>query len=222
MGTRLSANPYKSNIPYEKITKTRFEYLYIIGKGGFGKVWKVQDKKTSKIYALKEIQKLKVIDKHNETSILYERELLSHLSHPFIINMHFSFQDHNSLYLIIDYLSGGDLRYNISRHKRTFTEKQAQFFIACIITSLQYIHSAGIIHRDIKPENLILDSNGYVRVTDFGVARVHSNNNAHETSGTPGYMAPEVIRGMHHSYTADYFALGVIGYEIMNGKVRIY
>ena len=92
------------------------------------------------------------------------------------------------------------------------------FFLACIIVGLEYIHSQKIIHRDIKPENLVLDENGYVRITDFGIAKSYSNNNAKETSGTPGYMAPEVMKGQNHSYAVDFFALGIMGYEFMLGK----
>ena len=90
--------------------------------------------------------------------------------------------------------------------------------MACIIVGLEYIHSQKIIHRDIKPENLVLDNNGYVRITDFGIAKSYHNNNAKETSGTPGYMAPEVLKGQNHSYTVDFFALGIMGYEFMLGR----
>ena len=220
MGQHLNSNLLRYNTHLTSLTKNRFEYIYIIGKGGFGKVWKVKDKKTNRIYALKEMKKSKVIQKQSVKSVLYEKTLLSNLTHSFIVNMHFSFQDKDNLYLIMDYLSGGDLRYNLSHYKKQFSEKQAQFFIACIILALEYIHNKGIIHRDIKPENLVFDNIGYLRVTDFGIARMNVNNNSAETSGTPGYMAPEVIRGLHHTYTVDYFALGVIAYEIMLGKVR--
>lgn len=84
---------------------------------------------------------------------------------------------------------------------------------------LQYIHSKNILHRDIKPENLVLDDSGYVHITDFGVAKYYSLNNSHETSGTPGYMSPEVMRGQNHSYSVDFYAVGVIAFEFMTGKV---
>ena len=106
-----------------KINRNFFDFQYIIGKGGFGKVWKVLEKKHKIIYALKEMKKVKVIDKRSEKSIKYERELLSKISHPFIVNMYYSFQDYEYLYLIMDLLKGGDLRYHISRHKK-FTEEQ--------------------------------------------------------------------------------------------------
>ena len=131
--------------------------------------------------------------------------------------MHYAFQDKEYLYLVMDLLPGGDLRYHISIHKK-FSEEQTRFFICGIILSLEYIHSKGIIHRDIKPENLVLDEKGYIRLTDFGIAKKNLEDNSSETSGTPGYMSPEVINSKNHSFPADYFALGVIGYEFMKGN----
>ena len=142
--------------------------------------------------------KVKVIDRRSEFSIISERNLLSKLKHPFIVNMHFAFQDFSKLYLVLDLLTGGDLRYHIGKQK-TFTEQETKFFIANLILSLEYIHKQKVIHRDIKPENL------------------NEEDNSSETSGTPGYMAPEVILVQNHSYPSDFFALGVIGFEFMLG-----
>ena len=216
MGQKKTTNKHK--IPKgQEVTRNRFEFQNVIGKGGFGKVWKVIDKKSKTVYALKEMSKVKVIDKKSEKSIKYERELLSRLKHPFIVNMYYAFQDYDNLYLVMDLLNGGDLRYHICR-KRKFSEEQTRFFISCIVLALEYIHSKSVIHRDIKPENLVLDDNGYIRITDFGIAKVFSNRNASETSGTPGYMSPEVMKGQNHTHAVDYFAVGVIGYELMLGK----
>ena len=193
-----------------------FDFLYIIGRGGFGKVWKVRLKKNNELFALKEMSKVKIIDRRSEISIMSERNLLSKLHHPFIVNMYFAFQDFYNLYLVMDLLTGGDLRYHIA-HKKTFTESQTKFFIANMLLALDYIHSQNIIHRDIKPENLVLEKNGYLRITDFGVAKINEIDNSSETSGTPGYMAPEVILIQNHGPPSDFFALGVIGYEFMLG-----
>ena len=130
--------------------------------------------------------------------------------------MHFSFQDKDYLYLVMDYLTGGDLRYHLTKHKK-FSENETKFFIACILLGLEYCHYNKIIHRDIKPENLVLDDKGYVKLTDFGIARLQVPNNTKDTSGTPGYMAPEVLCAQDHTIAVDYFALGVIGYEFMKG-----
>ena len=117
----------------------------------------------------------------------------------------------------MDLLTGGDLRYHIARHRK-FSEEQTKFFVACIIVALEYVHSKSILHRDIKPENLVFDEKGYLRVTDFGIARIWNPDNSKETSGTPGYMAPEVMCRQNHGVSVDYFAVGVIGYECMMGK----
>ena len=194
-----------------------FEFLYIVGRGGFGKVWSVKSKKINRYYALKQMSKVKIIDKKSIKSINSERDLLSELYSPFIVNMYYAFQDKEFLYLVMDLLPGGDLRYHISIHKK-FSEEQTRFFICGIILSLEYIHSKGVIHRDIKPENLVLDSKGYTRLTDFGIAKKNLQDNSSETSGTPGYMSPEVINSKNHSFPADYFALGVIGYEFLKGE----
>ena len=210
-------NKNYNNENENEINRNMFDFNYVIGKGGFGKVWKVQYKKTKEIFALKEMSKRKILDKKSEKSINSERKFLSILNHPFIVNMHYAFQDKDNLYLVMDMLSGGDLRYHCSRY-RTFSEEQTRFFISCIIYALQYIHSNNVIHRDIKPENLVLDDKGYLRITDFGIAKDNMIDNSSETSGTPGYMAPEVMKGDNHSFPADFFAVGVIGYEFLMGK----
>jgi serine/threonine protein kinase len=162
------------------------------------------------------MSKVKIIDNQNIKNIKNERDLLSKLNHPFIVNMHFSFQNSNYLYLVMDLLTGGDLRYHLF-HQKSFNEKQSRFFLACVILGLEYCHSNLIIHRDIKPENVILDSFGYAHITDFGIAKMQQPNNANETSGTPGYMAPEVLFGKNHTTVVDYFAVGVMCYEFMKG-----
>ena len=200
----------------KKLNRNCFEFQYIIGRGGFGKVWKVQLKKTKEIYALKEMSKVKIIDRRSEESIISERKLLSKLNNPFIVNMYFAFQDFSNLYLVMDYLTGGDLRYHIAKN-HFFSENQTKFFISNIILGLQYIHSNNIIHRDIKPENLVCDSRGYIRITDFGIAKINEEDNSSETSGTPGYMSPEVLFIQNHSFPSDFFALGIITYEFCLG-----
>lgn len=211
------------------LQKSNFEMVQIVGKGGFGKVWKVVHKKYKTLFALKEMNKAKIIDKQSESSVITERELLSQLRHPFIVNMYYAFQDNNNLYLIMDLLTGGDMRYHISsmnKYKKKFTEEQAKFFVACIVLALDYTHSNNILHRDLKPENFVFDNKGYLRLTDYGIARVYQKDNYTDTSGTPGYMAPEVLCCQNHTIAVDYFALGVFTFELMfgyrpyNGKSR--
>ena len=158
---------------------------------------------------------MRILDCKNIRSVKNERELLSKMNHPFIVNLHFSFQDSHFLYLVIDLLTGGDLRYHLF-HKKYFDEKQTKFIISCVALGLEYCHSNLIIHRDIKPENILLDSDGYAHITDFGIAMQQSNN-ATQMSGTPSYMAPEALFGKNQTTVSDYYSLGVLTYELMFG-----
>ena len=162
------------------------------------------------------MSKAKIIDKKSVDSVLGEKNLLSQLHHSFIVNMVYSFQDHDYLYLVMDLLPGGNLRYHLCV-KRRFNEKQNKFLIGCILVGLQYIHSQCILHRDIKPENLVFDSNGYLRITDFGIAKKYVVNNKKDTSGTVGYLAPEILCNQNHTYSIDYYAIGIIAYELAYG-----
>eukprot|EP00826_Nyctotherus_ovalis_P051691 TRINITY_DN6470_c0_g1_i9.p1 TRINITY_DN6470_c0_g1~~TRINITY_DN6470_c0_g1_i9.p1 ORF type:complete len:143 (-),score=29.10 TRINITY_DN6470_c0_g1_i9:505-933(-) len=137
-----------------------------------------------------------------------------------------AFQDISNLYMVLDYMSGGDLRYYMGQRKY-LTEEETRsfvlalgFIIACTVLGLEYMHTKGVMHRDVKPENLVIDKHGYICLTDLGIARVLSPDNASDTSGTPGYMAPEVIFRYNHGVAVDYFALGVLAYECMKGIVK--
>ena len=169
------------------------------------------------------MSKVKIIDKKSIQSIINERHFLSVISHQFIPRLHYSFQDTSNLYLVIDLLLGGDLRFHLTRFRR-FSEAQTKFIIACIILAVEFLHRNNIIHRDIKPENILFDLNGYAYLNDFGIAQVLSEENnfqCKELSGTFCYMAPEALCGQEHSFPADYYSIGVLAYEMMNG-VRPY
>ena len=137
------------------------------------------------------------------------------MNHPFIVNMHFSFQNNHYLYLVIDLMTGGDLRYHLF-HKKFFDENQTKFLISCVMLGLEYCHTNLIIHRDIKPENILLDSEGYAHIADFGIAMQQSKNSNH-TSGTPSYMAPETLFGKTQTTVSDYYSLGILTYELLFG-----
>jgi len=146
-----------------------------------------------------------------------ENAILQELDHPFIVGMKYAFQDRDNLYVIMRNFSGGDFRFHLFRN-RVFTEAQTRLFAGCIVLALEYIHSRNIIHRDIKPENLVFDENGYLYLTDFGVAKYWRADNSENTSGTPGYMAPEVLCHQNHSFSVDYYALGIMVVECMTGR----
>ena len=149
-----------------------------------------------------------MIAKKSVPSVMNEKALLAELDNFFLINLLHAYQDRRNLYLLLDYLPGGDLRMHLS-HKK-FSEEEAKFVVVCVLLGLKYLHEKGVIHRDIKPENIVLDKRGYAHITDLGVARPMRPNNSSDTSGTPGYMAPEVLCRQDHSYSVDYFAVGII------------
>lgn len=166
---------------------------------------------------MKEMLKARVSAKKSIESVMKELDLMVLINSEFIVNIHWAFCDEECLYLVMDLMEGGDLRYHHSRIRK-FTPDVTQFFIACLVEALEAVHKEGIIHRDIKPENLVFDRHGYLRLTDFGIAREWTPDNAAENSGTPGYMAPEVMIKTNHGIAADYFAVGVIAYECIMGK----
>ena len=199
------------------LSRSHFTFLHPIGRGGFGIVWKVQNPVTKQLYAMKEMSKSRILLKKSVAAVMNERKLLAVLRHNFIVNMHMAFHDRDSLYLGMDYMTGGDLRFHMGKRKG-FSEEQARFIVAGVVLGLEYIHSLHVMHRDLKPENIVLDAQGYVRITDFGIARVVQASAISDTSGTPGYMSPEVICKQNHDFGVDYYALGVILYEMMMGK----
>ena len=210
-----------------------FVLLHPIGRGGFGRVWQVRlkrqynsnitdirlQKNKSRIFAMKEMNKAKICLKKSIKSVANERKFLEIFNYNLLCNMYYAFQDDETLYIIMDYLSGGDLRFHICR-RNFFTEEETKFIAACITLSLNYIHDRNVIHRDLKPENLVFGGDGYLHLTDFGIAMGHKRGDPGVTSasGTPGYMAPEAIINKPHDFAVDYFALGVIVYELMMGE----
>ena len=172
-------------------------------------------------YAMKIMSKTKIVKKNSIKNINNEKKFLSILHHPFLVNMICSFQDNDNLYLVMELLLGGDMRYHINKkaiYNKKKDENQLKFIAGCTLIGLNYIHENKIIHKDIKPENLVYDTNGYIHITDFGISKIYHPENGKENSGTPGYMAPEVLFNKDHDYSVDYFSLGVILYELLIGK----
>ena len=197
-----------------------FQKEKYLGQGGFGDVWKVFCPRGNCYLAMKSLSKRRILKKEFIQNIFTERDILNHLYNAHIVNLYATFQDENNLYMIIDYMQGGDLRKLMS--KKILEMKEIKFIAACIIIGLEYIHKNGIIHRDIKPDNLIFDENRYLRISDFGIAvksdKLNDKDIICDKSGTPGYMAPERIiinDKISYDYSSDYFSLGVILYELI-------
>ena len=170
---------------------------------------------------MKIMSKVKIIKKNSVKNINNEKKFLSMLHHPFLVNMICSFQDNDNLYLVMELLLGGDMRYHINKkivYNKKKDENQLKFIAGCVLIGLNYIHENKIIHKDIKPENLVYDTKGYIHITDFGISKIYHPENGKENSGTPGYMAPEVLFSKDHDYSVDFFSLGVCLYELLMGK----
>ncbi|CAK4031252.1 Serine threonine- kinase 32A [Lecanosticta acicola] len=201
----------------DEVNLNHFRLLRVVGKGAFGKVRIVERKDTGLTFALKYIRKDEVVRSESVRNIIRERRMLEHLNHPFLCNLRYSFQDMEYLYIVVDLMNGGDLRFHISR--KTFTEEAVRFWIAELGCALRYIHKQGIVHRDVKPDNVLLDSEGHVHLADFNVASdITPGKPLTSKSGTLAYLAPEVYGGKGYYSEVDWWSLGVLFYECIYNK----
>ncbi|KAG0201022.1 hypothetical protein BGX28_006072 [Mortierella sp. GBA30] len=191
----------------------QFKLLRVIGKGSFGKVRMVERRETGKVYALKYISKAQVIKMEAVRNILRERQILESVDHAFVVNMRFAFQDDEYMYMCMDLMMGGDLRFHMNR--RNFGEDVVRFWIAEMSSAVGHLHSLGIVHRDIKPDNVLLDEKGHAHLTDFNIGCKLTPEKPILTSqsGTVAYMAPEVFKGTGYGTSVDWWAVGVVFYE---------
>ncbi|XP_064630521.1 serine/threonine-protein kinase 32B-like [Lineus longissimus] len=200
-----------------------FQILRAIGKGSFGKVCIVQKKDTKKMFAMKYMNKMMCVNKDAIRNVLREQEILTALDHPFIVNLWFAFQDEEDMFMVVDLLLGGDLRYHIQQDVK-FDESRVKLYLCEIALALDYLQCRHIIHRDIKPDNILLDEEGHVHITDFNIATIIQNNQlATSMSGTKPYMAPEVFRCAleelpGYSFPVDWWSTGILAYEMLRGK----
>jgi serine/threonine protein kinase len=200
-----------------------FEHLKVIGRGYFGKVTQVKYKKDGCIYALKTLKKSKLKEAKQIEHTKTERKILEIVMHPFIVSLQFAFQTEKKLYFVMDYFNGGELFYHL-RTKGMFNEIQAKFYLSQILLALEFLHKKKIMYRDLKPENIILDKTGYIKLTDFGLAKQNIEDDFGSTQtfcGTPEYLAPEIIRGDKYGKGVDIWCMGILLYEMLYGFVRI-
>ncbi|XP_073871835.1 ribosomal protein S6 kinase alpha-1 isoform X6 [Macaca fascicularis] len=206
----------------EKADPSHFELLKVLGQGSFGKVFlvrKVTRPDSGHLYAMKVLKKatLKVRDR---VRTKMERDILADVNHPFVVKLHYAFQTEGKLYLILDFLRGGDLFTRLSKEVM-FTEEDVKFYLAELALGLDHLHSLGIIYRDLKPENILLDEEGHIKLTDFGLSKeaIDHEKKAYSFCGTVEYMAPEVVNRQGHSHSADWWSYGVLMFEMLTGSL---
>uniref|UniRef100_A0A803T402 non-specific serine/threonine protein kinase n=1 Tax=Anolis carolinensis TaxID=28377 RepID=A0A803T402_ANOCA len=206
----------------EKADPAQFELLKVLGQGSFGKVFlvrKIIGPDAGQLYAMKVLKKasLKVRDR---VRTKMERDILVEVNHPFIVKLHYAFQTEGKLYLILDFLRGGDVFTRLSKEVM-FTEEDVKFYLAELALALDHLHSLGIVYRDLKPENILLDEAGHIKLTDFGLSKesVDQEKKAYSFCGTVEYMAPEVVNRRGHNQSADWWSFGVLMFEMLTGTL---
>lgn len=205
-----------------KANPSDFELLKVLGQGSFGRVFlvrKITGTDAGSLYAMKVLKKatLKVRDR---VRTKLERDILAEVDHPFIVKLHYAFQTEGKLYLILEFLRGGDLFTRLSKEVM-FTEDDVKFYLAELALALDHLHSLGIVYRDLKPENILLDSEGHVKLTDFGLSKesIFDDSKTYSFCGTVEYMAPEVVNRKGHSTAADWWSYGVLMFEMLTGSL---
>ena len=201
-----------------KLSYNDFELLKLLGRGSFGEVLLVRLKANKKLYAMKVLDKKMLKQRKQQIHTKTERDLMVKINCPFIVNIKSAFQDETKLYIVSEFLQGGDLFFHLHEKRYTvFPEIKARFYIMELVIALDFLHQNNMIYRDLKPENILLDSQGHVKLTDFGLSKIFENEDdkAYTVCGTPQYLAPEILLRKGYDKAVDWWSLGCVLYEML-------
>lgn len=201
----------------------KFSTISVIGKGSYAKVFLVRNLEDNNLYAMKVLNKERVELKKQETHVKTERDILVEMNRsPFLVNFYGSFQTPTKLYFILEYCAGGEL-FNFLQKCKHFDEPTAKFYAAQILLAIEFLHKKDIVYRDLKPENVLIDSDGYIKISDFGLSRLNiKGNEAKSICGTPEYLAPEIIMKIGYGKPVDWWTFGSIVFEMLTGFPPFY
>ncbi|ORX49533.1 Pkinase-domain-containing protein [Hesseltinella vesiculosa] len=200
-----------------KVHLEDFETLKLLGRGAYGKVMLCRHVASQQLYAMKVLKKASLmVHSKNAEHTKAERQILEEMRHAFIVQLMYAFQTNDRLYLILEYAPGGELFTHMAT-EHMFSEDVARFYLAELILALEHIHSLGIVYRDLKPENCLLDAQGHIMLTDFGLSKVSLDGKTNTMCGTAEYMAPEIIMEMHYDRSVDFWTLGILMFEMLTG-----